>query len=102
MTTAEVPTAHNRKGNTLMPTLLSSQSTLRQTWVKKSRSEFTCVLGCTIPPSSAYFRLDVMAGGGCGSSTLELAICPTHLTQLDIGGEDDPLDAEQILSDLDL
>lgn len=46
--------------------------------IKKSRKEFTCVFGCCIPRGSTYVSLEMLAGGGCGTSCLSFALCEHH------------------------
>lgn len=80
-----------------MPSWLFSASTERYSWVKKCRGAFVCVCGCEIPTGSSYLRLDAMAGGGCGSSIVELAICMKHSEEVGLVPFESSPDAEDLL-----
>jgi hypothetical protein len=58
---------------------LSDASVRSINMTKKSKKDFTCVFGCSIETSSSYLRVDLLAGGGCGTSYVELAFCNEHV-----------------------
>jgi hypothetical protein len=66
----------------------------RRSVVKRCRKDTTCVLGCKIPEGSSYFRLDMLAGGGCGTSSIAVGLCTDHLEKM-AGGN-----TEQWVADL--
>ena len=45
---------------------------------KKSRKDFTCVFGCSIPKGSTYLSLEMMAGLGRADSCVSFALCEHH------------------------
>ena len=53
--------------------------------VRRSRKDHVCVLGFAIPAGSSYLRLEVLAGGGCGTSGISVACCSDHVQALSNG-----------------
>jgi hypothetical protein len=90
-------------GSTLLrPWILDWAVTVREssTIVKKSRKNYTCVLGCRISAGEKYARLELQAGEGY----LTVGICQLHLSQfagVDEKGWLDSLDAETFFVGLD-
>jgi hypothetical protein len=79
---------------------LSDASVRSINLTKKSKKDFTCVFGCSVLTGSSYLRVDLLAGGGCGTSNVELAFCDEHKklfhTHPKYKSEFDDLDGEDI------